>query len=372
LVDEIKIRGYIPGDEKKIIELLSLVFNGWPPYDIDCSQLDHWNWKFNNEMSKKTMAIAEDNNQIVGTFLIWSYNLKISDSIYNTSNGVDVAVHPNYRRFGLFNKTRDFAGDLRIKNNLKIHLGMSYNPIIIQKYDRNSKENPKLWPKFPFIVNHLIKIKNLNEYLKKNPVEDGFIKKAGYNALSSASKLESMLFIKPRLKSKFKLRQISLFDSSINDFWDSIKDSYDFILERKKEFLNWRYFGSGAGHYRVIQAEENGQVFGYSVLRINRIKPDNPNGFIVDLLATPGKLDIVDALIEEAVRYFEDLGINTIYSMVFKNHPYSRIYRKYGFVTYTKGKLYLWLTEDLGKTIEKLQKSKVERAHIALGDEDEI
>jgi len=372
LVEEIKIRGYRPGDEKGIVELFKLVFKGWPHFDIDCSPLDHWNWKYCNEMSKKTMAIAEDNNQIVGTFLTWIFNLKISDSIFRTSNGVDIAVHPNYRGFGLFTKTRDFTGNLRSAYDLKTHIGMSDNPIVIQKYERDSEENPTLWPKFPFNVNRLIRINDVNEYLKKNPIDDAFIKKAGYTALSSAYKLESILSLKPKIKGRFKLRQISFFDNSIDEFWDSIKESYAFILERKKEYLNWRYFDPRAGHYRVLQAEEDGKMVGYSVLRINHYKPDNLKGFIVDLLAAPGRLDIVDVLLKEAVRYFEGLGINAIFSLGFEDHPYSSIYRNYGFVTYTKSKLYLWLTEDLGKAIERLRKSKVERAHIALGDEDEI
>jgi hypothetical protein len=273
---------------------------------------------------------------------------------------------------GLFTKTRDFVGALRSDFGLKVHLGISDNQIVEQKYEADTKKNPTLWPRFPFKINRLIRIQNADEYLNKNPINNKFIKKMGYTALRGANKLESRLYRKPETRGSFKIKQINIFDNSIDEFWERIKDDYDFILERKKNNLNWRYFDPRAGRFRVLQTEEDGKVVGYSVLRINRYWVDNLKGFIVDLLAAPGRLDIVDALITEAVAYFEDFGINAIISTGFEDHPYSRIYKNHGFVTYNKNKLHLWLTEDLSNDIVKLQNSKVERAHIAIGDEDNL
>jgi hypothetical protein len=372
LTENIKIRGYNPGDEEGIIKLLKIVFDGWPQYDTDYSAIDTWNWKFGREMSKLTMGLAEDGDQIVGTFLTWISKVKVGDSIYFASNGCDIAVDPNYRGFGIFNKTRDFVGNLRVKYDIKVHLGISGNPIVINSYDRNTEKNPETWIKFPFNVNRMIVVNDIDDYLKKNPTKNTFIKKIGYRTLKNAYKLENTLSKKHNVQKNIKLRQISLFDEHIDEFWDRIKNSYDYILERKKEYLNWRYFDPRAGIYRVTQAEKDDKVVGYSVIRINRIQPSNPKGYIVELLAEPGKLDTVDSLLMEAMQYFNKLGINAVYSSQFENHPYFKIYRKYGFVSYTNDNLFLWLTEDLGKDIIKLKKTSIERTHFSNGDEDEI
>ena len=41
---EIDIRTYIPGDEVQIVNLLNVVFNGWPRFDVE-SSLEYWKWK---------------------------------------------------------------------------------------------------------------------------------------------------------------------------------------------------------------------------------------------------------------------------------------------------------------------------------------
>jgi len=42
------VRPYCSGDEEKLVQLLQLVFNGWPRFDINCTSLDHWKWKYEN------------------------------------------------------------------------------------------------------------------------------------------------------------------------------------------------------------------------------------------------------------------------------------------------------------------------------------
>ena len=42
----IEIRSYQPGDEEEIVELLELVFGGWPKLDLNCDSINHWRWKY--------------------------------------------------------------------------------------------------------------------------------------------------------------------------------------------------------------------------------------------------------------------------------------------------------------------------------------
>jgi hypothetical protein len=370
--ESIIIRGYKDGDWENILELLKKVFKGWPQYDTNHKPLETLQWKFGRDISKKTMGLAEDKGKIVGTFLTWVSNIKVGDSIYSASNGCDVAVHPDYRGFGLFNKTRDLVGEFRIKNNIKVHLGISGNALVIESYKRNTEKYPKTWINFPYQVSRMIMINDVDDFLKKNPTDQSLLKGIVYRAIGSSHKLEGMLTKNSKTHKNIRIREITTFDEKIDKFWDKIRNNYDFILERKKDYLNWRYTDPRAGTYRIILAEENGEIIGYSVQRINRIKPDNPRGYIVELLSDHGRLDAVDAMLGDSMKYFKEQGINAIYSSQFNTHPYNKIYNKYGFVTYAKSSLFLWLTEDLGKDIVTLKSTKASRTHFSNGDEDEI
>jgi hypothetical protein len=43
---DIDVREYRPGDEGGLVELLGLVFGGWPHLDVSYSPLEYWRWKF--------------------------------------------------------------------------------------------------------------------------------------------------------------------------------------------------------------------------------------------------------------------------------------------------------------------------------------
>ena len=370
---EVKIRGWNAGDEKKIIELLDIVFNNWPHLDLECSKMDHFNWKFSNPLSRETTALATDGDRIVGTFLTTFCHLKLGNTTYLTSNGCDVAVHPDYRGLGLFNKTRDYTNAQRVVYGVKTHLGRSGNQIVSEKYNRETQTNPSLTLKIPFALNWMARILDANEYSKKNPSRGRAEEDALIKMLGSRDKPEGK---KPHLPKKnvrkLELKQVNIFDDTTDEFWNNIKDHYNFIIERKQEYMNWRFIDPRAGKFRVTLAEEDGKVVGYSILRVNRYEPENVKGNIADVLASPNRLDVVDSLLNEVVNYFDDQNINMSRCYCFENHPYQRIYQKYGFVPYMKEGYYLLLTEDLGKPTDTLQKTSVKKTYTSFGDEDSI
>ena len=75
----------------------------------------------------------------------------------------------------------------------------------------------------------------------------------------------------PDIGSKVFIKKISAFDERIDEFWKIVNDNHDFILERGREYLNWRYCDFRAGEFIVEQAEEDGKILGYIVYNINRI-----------------------------------------------------------------------------------------------------
>ena len=108
-------RTYEPGDENKIVRFLSLVFKKWPKFDVEGSSLDHWLWKYK---IPESVVVAEDEDEIVGSFHSIPIKIKVGNDVIDSCQGVDVAVHPDYRGEGVYGKMRDKSYDTRIKNGI--------------------------------------------------------------------------------------------------------------------------------------------------------------------------------------------------------------------------------------------------------------
>lgn len=155
-------------------------------------------------------------------------------------------------------------------------------------------------------------------------------------------------------------------------FWEEISGHYDFIVERRMDYLNWRYCDQRGGSYIVKQAENNGRVVGYIVLRIDRYRDDYPVGTIVDLVTLPSRLDVAHILVADAINFFDEQEINSCRYLVAKNHPYEGILKRYGFLD-GRSKVHLFYV-SLGEEeeLEKLSTSQAARIHFTYGDTDWI
>ena len=359
---------YRPGDEEEIVQLLELVFNGWPQFDLNCTPLDHWRWKYlDNPLRLNILYSASFDNKIIGCTHTIPQRVKVGDKIFLSGTGADVAVHPDFRRRGIHNKIVDSKLDFEAKIGIKFHYGISNNPILIKRNMRRG------FPLFPHDVSSFIRIYDVDLHLRMIPTKYAWIKKYGYQLLKIYNKLRNALRSYSSSDHDFHISVILNFDDRINTFWNKIKDNYSLIVERKQNYLNWRYCDPRGGDYTVIQAEKDGHVLGYGVLRINMYRGEYPVGHIVDLLTIPERLDVAGALVEHAVIYFDKKDINTIQCLSIKNHPYERILNRYGFINSRKKlNIFYQYYEGISENLKQVEKSSENKIHFAIGDYDAI
>ncbi len=68
---------YHEGDEQEIVDLLSLIFHDWPHFDLNCSSLEHWIWKYVDNSTKiSKVVVAKENGKIVGCHHSGYVNIK--------------------------------------------------------------------------------------------------------------------------------------------------------------------------------------------------------------------------------------------------------------------------------------------------------
>lgn len=359
---------YNPGDEVEIVRLLELVFDGWPHFDLECTNLDHWKWKYlERPLRMKEIALGVSNNKIIGCGHDGYLKIKIGKKIFTCSQGMDVAVHPDYRRMKVYTKITEKRKELRSENNVSLTYGATSHPIFMR---RRKTEDPR------FNVLDLIRIQDVDLHLKRNNTEDAWFARAqrkyGYLFLTTLNRIGNIFTTPAASTSKFYIEEISIFDERIESFWVEVKDKYSFIIERGREYLNWRYCDPRGGDYIIKQVEEEGHIIGYSILRINRYNDDYPTGYIVDLLTLPDRLDVADALIGDAIRLFNDTSVNLVHYWCIKNHPYERLFKRHGFVNSRTRLRISYNPINVGSEFNELKNATPKRLHFQYGDSDWI
>jgi len=359
---EIQGRVYSPGDEDQIVKLLDLIFDGWPKFDLDCSPVDYWRWKFlDHPMKKMAIGLAVVGDEIIGCNHCIYLNIKIGENTYLSHQGVDFGIHPNFRRMGASKK---------IGEVLDVQSQFCYvitgNEILINNYIRNGN------PRFPLQIRELSRIKDMKEQQKYANVS-GAIATGSY----ILHKLRSL-----KWKSTLKIRddieiiQVQNFDERINLFFDKVKEHFRFIAERNMDFLNWRYCDTRGGKYRITMAVEDKNILGYCVMRLNKYVEEDPRGYIVDILTLQDRNDIVEALINNAITYFDEAGVNRVFCWVIIGHPHSDIYRSYGFRE-TRRKLDVFYfpdreRTDYGDDLDRFANASPREVQFQFGDTDLI
>jgi hypothetical protein len=167
--------------------------------------------------------------------------------------------------------------------------------------------------------------------------------------------------------------EIKRFDERINTFWNNVKCQYSFIVERNRNYLDWRYCDIRGGDYSIRAVEENGSILGYSILRTKEEKNSESNdsiGYIIDLIVLPDRLNLVKTLVDDAIQYFDESSVNLIQVFVIQNHPLQDIFREVGFLN-SRIEINVFY-KILNKKIEFNKPDSPNRGHIQYGDTDWI
>ena len=323
--EEYEIRFFRRGDEDEILGLLRLAFDGWPHMDLNCSAIEHWRWKHeDNPSGKSIVSVGVSEGKIMGCSHTIPMRMKIKNGVFLCCNGVDVAVHPHYRRMGVYGNMLDFKRRFEKKAGMKLHFTCTGNRILINRLSKRES-------RFPFKIVNLVRILDISKHLKAMPIKKGWFMKLGYRFVKFMNELKNA-YIAPVSISDLQISDVNRFDEKTAEFYKQVSDHYDFILERNPEYLNWRYCDPRAGNFLVRLVREEDRVLGYSVLKINRYKVDYPVGFIVDLLTLPKRVDVAEALAMDAVNYFDQNDVNIVNYLVVQGHPYEDVLKRCGFL----------------------------------------
>jgi GNAT superfamily N-acetyltransferase len=353
------VRLYRSGDEEAILEVLKTCYAEWRDAE---SPIDHWKWKYLDTPHGSIFIVTIWNGKIVGVAGILLLNVKI-DAITYSGYGDDSAIHPDYRRKGIYKDMLYFGEELIKKEKTALRFGIQIHEASELMAKRRG------YDLFPFHISHMLKVRDIGLHFKKRPTKNNLASRIGFSTLRLLNQLMNMGKHKV-IESRIKIEDVRMFDDRINRFWKNVKDDYNFIVEKNREYLNWRYCdprSSNKGRYFVKQAVGDGKVLGFIVLEV-RETDSYLEGYIMDLLALPGRMDVIRKLIEEANQFFRKLDINTVHYRVVHNHPYQAIFSEQGFIE-VPSKLHLTYRMLFNKEkMGVIKDSKPSQIHFNYGD----
>ncbi len=178
LSSDYEIRPYQESDSDQSVELLTVLFDGWPKYDIKSTSLEHFHWKYNeNPVEMSTGIIALDNKKVIASTHTFMYQIKIWDNYLLGGMGADAGVHPDYRRRGIYNTIGKYKFNYEKEKGLGFRLHMSGNPILVERSKRRARSGTGERVIFPFPLSRLVKIFDTGYHVDKTPGKKKGVKK---------------------------------------------------------------------------------------------------------------------------------------------------------------------------------------------------
>jgi hypothetical protein len=366
-----ELTGYKKGDEKQIVKLLKLSFDRWPFVDLDNKSRKYWEWKYHDTLSDLvSIRLAWDENILLGCDHFYFNHVKVGDKTVLCGIGTDTAVHPDHRKKGIYSKMdelrdRELTRTLSSEYPINIVYWITTNPIFIESAIRRGH------PTFPYQIMNMVRVKNVRKYLHETNSDKIFLKEVGLNALIKFQTLKNSVFRDNYIDELTRLREIDSFDERINAFYKEIEPFYSFIVKRDQEYLNYRYCDPRAGRFKVKIVENDDEILGFIVTKTRKDR-GLENGFIVDLLTKPGRIDVADTLLSDSLIQFDANGINVVKSWVLKDHPFDRLFHRKGFINQKKSMFIGFHQYSLDEEWRKLLESRPENVHFSMGDLDII
>ena len=315
------IRAYKGGDEDEIFELTKAVWEERVPEKA--RWIKGWRWMHvDNPAGISRIWLAEHDSKLVGQYPVIMGNMKVDGEVVKTAQLVDTMTHPKCRRRGI-------AFTLGKKALSEVENGgvqLVYCFPTQQVYPLHMKSGWLDVCAFQVMIKPL----NLKNILQKYFVRNRLL----LNIFTSSGNLIiRALFRSQKVPDAdmSKVRKISHFDDSINEFWDTISNDYNIIKIRDKKYLNWRYADAPNANYIIYVAEEGGKICGYIILGCKDVD-GLIFGSIYDIIAPTSREDIIQCLIAKAVEYSLDKKVDVLISKMVANKVYRKRFLRNGFI----------------------------------------
>jgi predicted N-acetyltransferase YhbS len=268
----LEIRKYQVGDEAGFQRLDNLVEeHPWNRRD-----LANWKWKFRgkNPAGEPLMIYAANDSEIVGHFAAIPMKYWIDGESVIGSHSAAMMVDPKWQNRGLIK----FVADKLIQE-----LEIQGIPFTYGYPNENAYELH-------------IKLLGYEEIAK----QQFYIKKINFNDDEKNSSTGTLTWTK-----------ITKFGDETNYLWENSKNEYNVIVERKSDFLNWRYLNRPDVLYHAYGVFTGNMLEGYCVLKLYQ-EEQTLRGHFIDLFTSHNNNVCASVLIRQGLQFFKEKRVSEV------------------------------------------------------------
>lgn len=119
------------------------------------------------------------------------------------------------------------------------------------------------------------------------------------------------------------------FGPEYDALWEKASPRFDFVAERKQEYLQWKFRKPPHLRYDIYEARRGpeGELTGYMVLR-TALRNGVRLALLVDLFADPEDRETLDALLDRAIAYAREASAARLQSFTFDRRIAGRLLAK--------------------------------------------
>lgn len=286
------MRYFHDGDEIRLADLLMAAFPRWPAIDTDVSAIEHLRWKLHSGPdSTRYHIVAELGSRIIAGRFFIPQTAKMGSKVIAVRQGVDTAVHPEFRGHGLMTALT-YPMPERIR----------------QGFDADFSVNSD--------AQALVKMRQYDE--RDNVYATVEVLRARADAVP-----HDAVHVAP---ATVDIDVVGQFDGSVEQFFEQASAPFWFIVRRTAHYLNWRYVDRRAGDFTIKIAKRDGKLLGFVVS-----KTSGETGYVADLLCLPGCEDVAACLAQDALADFRSRRVDSVEWWSTPSHPYRRALTALGF-----------------------------------------
>jgi hypothetical protein len=314
-------------------------------------------------MAPRHQWVAEADGRIVAMIVMIVRRVRVRGRDYVLRDGADAAVDPRYQAEGIYGAMAAHSRDSPQASDFDLGWAYSTNPRTrgrSRKQGRRELANPIQVLEKPFSARAIV-ARRREKHRGRLPAPLAVLRiKLG----TAINRLGHRPY-RRRAKRAWSINTLERFDDRIDECFAQAAKPFDFLAVRSRDYMNWRYCDPAAGRFTVRAAEQEGRILGYLVFKVSE-----GGGYIVDLLALPGRLDVVRSLVEDVLDLLRQAEVELVTCWMIARHPYNGILRRYGFVDSGRDVGFRYRVLSLDESKIEFLRGPEARVHLMHGDSD--
>jgi len=319
--------------------------------------LNYFLWKIlDNPFGEGEMWIVKDKYQVIGTVSLTPKHLYINGMLKNGAELGDGFTHPDYQKKGIFSSLLNIINYGSRVDGIEFIYGTPNEQALPVEIKVGYRVIPSAH------IYNLVRPINIESVIKSR---FPFLPRIFIPLLSMILRFMIILHSPKSLSEKVDIFLVSEFPKDIETLSQRASIKYNWILERSKQYLDWRYI-ENPDSYEIFVAKVDNKTLGYVVTKPGLWR-ELKVLYIADYLMLPGRESAFDEVLSSIIKRARIQEMDMISCWSVETSEYTQLLKNRGFLRFRDVPVICYANE-LGKQVLHTDY----KWHFTMADSDNI